>query len=115
LDWYASLFNEAKASDILAEASTHYTKLPTYPNVIARMRACLDEPRLVYVMREPVDRLISQYIHQWSEGQISCGLDEAVTQHSELIAYSCYARQLAGLRHERYNLLSSCHAIAMFN
>jgi hypothetical protein len=94
LDWYGGLFNEAHASDILGEASTHYTKLPTYPQTIARMRGCLDQPRLIYVMRHPVDRLISQYVHQWSEGEIRCGLDEAVTRYPELVAYSCYASQL---------------------
>jgi hypothetical protein len=95
LKWYASLFNEAQAADILGEASTHYTKLPTYPQTVARMRSCLDRPRLIYVMRNPVDRLISQYIHHWSQGDVSCGLQEALTRHPELIAYSCYARQLA--------------------
>jgi hypothetical protein len=95
LEWYARLFDAARSSDILGEASTHYTKLPTYPETVVRMRACLEKPRLIYVMRDPMDRLISQYIHQWSEGEISCGLDEAVTRYSELIAYSCYARQLA--------------------
>ena len=94
LDWYSGLFDDAKATDILGEASTHYTKLPKYPKTVARMRSCLNKPRLIYVMRDPVDRLISQYIHQWSEGEIRCGLDEAITVHRELVAYSCYARQL---------------------
>lgn len=95
IEWYSGLFKEAAASDILGEASTHYTKLPTYPQTVMRMRNYLDRPRLIYVMRDPVDRLISQYIHQWSQGEIRCGLDKALTRHSELIAYSCYARQLA--------------------
>lgn len=94
LDWYEELFNDAQASDILGEASTHYAKLPTYPQTIVRMRNCLESPRLVYVMRHPIDRLISQYVHQWSEGGIGCDLDEAVTRHPELIAYSSYAMQL---------------------
>jgi hypothetical protein len=93
--WYQDLFKEARASDVLGEASTHYTKLPSYPQTVTRLRNCLHEPRLIYVMRDPVDRLISQYIHQWSEGEIHCGVDEAVNRHPELIAYSCYARQLA--------------------
>jgi hypothetical protein len=94
MDWYRGLFKEAQASDILGEASTHYTKLPTYPQTIARMRQWLDRPRLIYVMRDPMDRLVSQYIHEWSEGEIRCDLDEAITRHPELTAYSCYARQL---------------------
>jgi hypothetical protein len=95
MDWYSGLFKEAGGSDILGEASTHYTKLPTYPQTVTRMRHCLEQPRLIYVMRDPVHRLISQYIHQWSQGEIDCELDIALTRHEELIAYSCYARQLA--------------------
>lgn len=94
IEWYKGLFKDAGESDILGEASTHYTKLPTYPQTIARMRDCLDRPRLIYVMRDPVDRLISQYVHEWSQGEIKCGLDDALTRHPELISYSCYARQL---------------------
>ena len=94
LNWYSELFHDAGETDILGEASTHYTKLPTYPHTVERMRKHLDSPRLIYVMREPIDRLISQYIHQWTEGEIGCSLEQAITQHPELIAYSCYARQL---------------------
>lgn len=94
LDWYSRLFDEAGALDILGEASTHYTKLPTYPQTVVRMRTYLASPRLIYVMRDPVDRLISQYIHHWSEREIVDDLDTAVTRRPELLAYSCYARQL---------------------
>jgi hypothetical protein len=95
VDWYSGLFNEANASDILGEASTHYTKLPTYPHTAARMRSILDRPRLIYVMRDPVQRLVSQYVHQWTEGEIRCDLDEAVERYPELTSYSCYTHQLA--------------------
>jgi hypothetical protein len=94
LEWYSGLFDAAERSDMLGEASTHYTKLPTYPQTVARIRSCLAQPRLIYVMRDPIDRLISQYIHQWSEGEIHCRLEEAIGKYQELIAYSCYARQL---------------------
>jgi hypothetical protein len=94
-EWYTSLFSEAGESDILGEASTHYTKLPTYPQTIARMRNWLDQPRLIYVMRDPVDRLISQYMHQLSQGEIHCSLVQALPRYSELVAYSRYALQLA--------------------
>lgn len=95
LDWYRSLFAAARPSDLIGEASTHYTKLPTYPQTVARLHASLGRPQLVYVMRHPIDRLISQYVHHWSEGEINCGIDEAVTRYPALIAYSRYTQQLA--------------------
>lgn len=94
IDWYSSLFAKAFEADILGEASTHYTKLPTYPETVKRIRHWLGHPRLIYVMRDPVDRLISQYVHQWSEREIHCDFDTALEVHPELMAYSCYAHQL---------------------
>ncbi len=94
IDWYTGLFAEAGPSDLIGDASTHYTKLPTYPATITRMRELLETPRLIYVMRHPVERLISQYMHQQSEGEIRCNLEEAIERHPELIHYSRYAFQL---------------------
>ena len=93
-DWYNSLFEAAGPNDLCGESSTHYTKLPDYPHTIERMKKRLDAPKLVYVMRHPIDRLVSHYIHQWSQRVISCGINEAIDQYQELTAYSCYAMQL---------------------
>jgi len=94
LDWYQGLFSEAQADDICGESSTHYTKLPDYPFTIQRLQAAIPNPKLIYVIRNPVDRLISHYMHQWSEGLITCDINKAVDRHPELINYSCYSKQL---------------------
>ena len=93
--WYDGLFANAELGDLCGESSTHYTKLPDYPLTIERMAKRLDKVKLIYVMRHPVDRLISHYIHQWSQNVIKCDINEAIDQYEELTAYSCYARQLA--------------------
>ncbi|MDZ7842668.1 MAG: sulfotransferase [Gammaproteobacteria bacterium] len=96
LDWYASLFAEASPDSICGESSTHYTKLPTYPQCAPRLHDQLAGAKLVYVMRDPVDRIVSQYIHEWSEHVIDkdCPIDEAITTHPILVDYSRYAMQL---------------------
>ena len=94
LDWYEDLFKGAQEYDICGESSTHYTKLPDYPHTIRRLKDALPNPKLIYIMRHPVDRLISHYMHQWSEGVISCDIDKAIDRYPELINYSCYGKQL---------------------
>lgn len=94
LSWYSGLFSDASAGDIRGESSTHYTKLPDYPNTIQRLKAAIPQPRLIYVMRHPVDRLISHYMHQWSEGVISCDINQAIDRYPELVDYSCYGMQI---------------------
>lgn len=92
--WYQNLFTEASEDDLCGESSTHYTKLPDYPDTVERMTLCLDQPKFIYVMRHPVERLISHYIHQWSQNIFKCDINEAIDKFEELTAYSCYAQQL---------------------
>jgi len=95
IDWYTSLFAQATSSDLCGESSTHYTKLPTYPHTVERMKRHLcREVRLIYIMRDPMARLVSQYIHEWTQRTINVPIDEAVQQHPHLVDYSRYAMQL---------------------
>lgn len=95
LDWYRGLFSAAQDDTICGESSTHYTKLPDYPETVQRLKNAIHNPKLIYVMRHPVDRLISHYMHQWSEGVINCDINKAIDRHPELISYSCYGKQMA--------------------
>ncbi len=92
--WYQSLFSNAKPLDTCGESSTHYTKLPDYPLTVERMARQLKNPKFIYVMRHPIDRLVSHYIHQWSQNKFKCDINQAIDQYEELTAYGCYARQL---------------------
>ena len=92
--WYSGLFNPAPKGALLGEASTHYTKLPTYPETISRIKQHCPDARFIYVMRHPIDRLVSHYIHEWSMGVYKCDINEAINTYPELIAYSRYAMQL---------------------
>jgi hypothetical protein len=94
LDWYFSLFAAAAGSDLCGESSTHYTKLPTYPETVSRLRVVLPRVKLIYVMRHPVDRLISHYLHGLTENTIRAPINDVLDAHPELIAYSRYSMQL---------------------
>ncbi len=94
MKWYQSLFKSAKPNDICGEASTHYTKLPDYPNTIDRIKQNLNNTKFIYVMRHPIDRLISQYIHEWTRRDINTSLEDAIDRYPRLINYSLYSMQL---------------------
>ena len=94
LDWYLSHFQDAQNSDICGESSTHYTKLPTYPHTVERIYQHFPDVKLIYVMRHPIDRLVSQYIHEWTQKVISEDINQAISKHPELIEYSLYSKQL---------------------
>ncbi len=96
LAWYEGLFASMPQGDLRGESSTHYTKLPTYPGCAGRLHEHLPDAKLVYVMRDPIDRIVSQYIHEWSRRVIEggCPIDEAIERHPILVEYSRYATQL---------------------
>lgn len=94
LGWYASLFENAPDDVICGESSTHYTKLPTYPATVERAKSVVPNARLIYVMRHPVDRLVSQYVHEWTQGNVSVGIDEAVENDETFVRYSSYSEQI---------------------
>ena len=93
--YYRGLFAASSGARLRGESSTHYTKLPTYPNTLTRMRELLPALKLIYVMRHPFDRLVSHYIHEWSMRNIDVPIDQAVERHRELIDYGRYHMQLA--------------------
>jgi hypothetical protein len=95
LAWYQSLFAQAPPGYLCGESSTHYTKLPSHPHVIDRIARSLgDHVKFIYIMRHPIDRLVSHYIHEWSQRVLSCPIDQAINDHPALVQYSCYAMQM---------------------
>lgn len=95
MDWYRGLFAGARPGDLRGEASTHYTKLPTHPRVLERLRPHRASLRLVYMIRNPVQRAVSHYIHEWSEGRMGDDPTVEFTGHPELIDYGRYGFQIA--------------------
>jgi hypothetical protein len=94
--WYSGLYDSAGNLDTVGEASTHYTKLPRYPDTVKRAHAYAPDAKLIYVMRHPVDRLISHYIHNWSMGFVGrdVALETALQEYDNFVAYSQYSVQL---------------------
>lgn len=94
LDWYCECFAGASPGQLCGESSTHYTKWPTHPRAPERLWRHVPEARLVYVMRDPVERIVSQYIHEWSRREVRGRFQEVLLREERFTAYSSYARQL---------------------
>ncbi len=92
--WYSSLFEPARTGEVRGESSTHYSKLPTYPETVRRIRSALGEIKLIYVMRHPIDRLVSHYVHEAAAGSFEGPLERAIDTRPELVDYGRYALQL---------------------
>ena len=69
LDWYESLFDRADGAAAIGECSPSYTWAHVYHGVPERMAQVVPQARLVYVVRDPIARMQSMYMHQVSAGR----------------------------------------------
>lgn len=92
VEWYAAQFDpDAPAR---GESSPAYTS-PSFPEVPARMAAVVPAARLLYLVRDPVDRALSQYAHHRRDGSEPRPVAEAVLDpHSQYLARSRYHERL---------------------
>ena len=66
-DVYRSNFSHFKPGQLTLDASTGYTRYPQYPNSAQRLHEASPDARLIYLMRHPVDRAYSHYIHRFTK------------------------------------------------
>jgi Sulfotransferase domain len=92
-DWYASHFDPA--APVRGESSPHYTNRPRFNEVSDRISSTLGEPRLIYVVRDPVDRMLSHFLHNVGGGYERRTLADALADPaSSYVARSRYFFQL---------------------
>jgi hypothetical protein len=89
-EWYGSRFAKGAGKAIRGEGSTMYASLlSTYQNTPALMHRYLPEAKLVYVVRHPLDRIVSQWRHLR-------GRDEKTADFASLLRNSKLRRLVVG-------------------
>jgi hypothetical protein len=92
---YAALFAAAGPDDVTGEVSATYAKLPETAGLAERAARLLGrEFRVVYLVRDPVDRTVSHHFHRLSRRTVDPSVDTAVRADHRLIDYSRYGMQL---------------------
>jgi len=85
---YILFYREAK---IHGESSVNYTNFPQFKNVPKRMYSLVPEAKLIYVLRDPIERVISHYIHAYANGGEKRPFAKAISDpNSEYIFRSKY-------------------------
>lgn len=91
---YLTLFPEREGALYYGESSTDYAKAPRLAGVPQRMAAFNPEARILFVMRDPVERTISHYWHMVElRGEKRTPL-EAIRAEPHYTEVSHYAYQL---------------------
>jgi hypothetical protein len=95
LGWYERLFDGAGHATAIGEASTEYTAYPHIPDVPMRVAKLLPDVRLVYIIRHPIDRMLSEYHYNLVRGlERDLSADRSLLEDSTYYNVSCYALQI---------------------
>lgn len=92
--WYERQFSKAGDAVAVGEASPDYTKFPLHRGVPERIADLVPEVRLIYVMRNPVERIRSHYMHDLACGRERRPIGQAVPGNEHYLAPSRYALQI---------------------
>lgn len=93
LAWYASLFEQAGEEQRCGEASTTYSRWPTFEGTIDRIVETTPDVKLLYILRNPVDRVYSFYAHRMRE-KVTAPIDRFLEETPEAIHSGLYLSQI---------------------
>jgi hypothetical protein len=98
LDWYAAQFDAG--APVRGESSPAYTNYPVHGGVPARMHSVVPNAKLVFLARDPIERIVSQYVHDYSAGKVDRPLAEVLADR--LSAHPYVLRSRYFLQLEQY-------------
>jgi hypothetical protein len=78
LDWYTSHFRAADA--VRGDSSPHYTNRPRFDGVAQRLAETIPDARLIYMVRDPIERMLSHYLHNVGGGYDGRPLEVALAE-----------------------------------
>jgi hypothetical protein len=92
---YRQCFAEPAAE--YGESSTNYTKYPTFQGVPERMHRLVPDVKLLYLVRDPIERALSHYAHNRVHGREDGPIEAAFlpVEDSHYLQTSRYYMQIA--------------------
>jgi hypothetical protein len=94
LEWYYRYFAPGRNHRHRGESAPQYTMYPVIRGVAPRIHEMNPDIRLVYLVRDPVDRLVSAYAHNRYSGYETRTIEQALTADATYLAPSMYGMQL---------------------
>jgi hypothetical protein len=99
LDWYQQHFASTGRAIAVGEASATYTTYPDAEGAAARIAEVVPDARLVYLVRHPIDRMRSHYLHLVSRGEERVPIDQALIVNPVYLRTSRYAERIEQYLH----------------
>jgi hypothetical protein len=78
LDWYRARFDDRFT--VRGESSPHYTNMPRFRGVAERIERHCPDAKLIYMVRDPIERILSHWVHAKGAGYEFGGMDEVLSR-----------------------------------
>jgi hypothetical protein len=91
---YEAMFADGAACRYRGESSTKYTKAPVFDGVPKRIHEACPDARIIYIVRDPVSRIVSQYLFDRRVHGETLPLCSAVARNPRYKAFGDYAVQI---------------------
>ncbi len=92
-DWYRRHFDPN--AKVRGEASPNYTAFPQHVGVPERMASVVPEAKLIYLIRDPLERIAAHWVHNYAKRREKGTLAETLTHpNTSYVTRSLYAMQL---------------------
>lgn len=97
-DWYASLFEDAADAKAIGEGSTGYTLHTEFPSAPTRIARDLPQAKLLYIVRDPLERMESAWMQRKGDGRPVWSLGKTLRRYHSMVDGSRYWKQLSYYR-----------------
>ena len=97
-DWYASLFEEAGDAKAIGDGTTGYTLHTVFPLAPARIARDLPGAKLIYMVRDPLERIESAWMQRRGDGVPTWRLGKTLRRYPRMVDASRYWKQLSYYR-----------------
>ena len=104
--WYGQCFRHARPGQVRGEITPYYL---FHPHAAERIHALLPQARLIVLLRDPVERTLSQYFHARRLGFENLSLAEALAREDDRLEGRSTALGTPGAvdtNHQRHSYLS---------
>jgi hypothetical protein len=87
LAWYEEHFPEP--APIRGESTPDYTKFPAIRGAPKRIHSIIPAVRFIYLVRDPIERIVSHYVDSYSFGRVHGSIDEELTHFEDCHLVNC--------------------------
>lgn len=96
--WYARCFPDAASKKAVGEGTTVYCQTGTFPEAVHRIGQHLPRAKIIYIVREPFERLESMWMEHLSQGKTTLPFNRAIREDPQYLDSALYWKNLNAFR-----------------